>query len=134
MNNLVINAFLILNMKEYFIDDFIISFNKPINHIGKPQHTTLGGNFSFRVMQFLDDDIIEWAKNKSTILYDGIIEFRTEEGQRIMNIKFIKGACVSLLTRVNMYSGSETHITVSASQLISGEIEHNTSWNLDKFE
>lgn len=122
-----VSASLEIDGKEYDIEHFHISFSQEVDHKGKPQHETRGGQFFITLTQGVGFNIIDWAKRTSRYK-DGRVCFKTESSGTVLDIKFLNAACVGLKTQVSSTEGLKTEITIAPEKVIMNEFTHNNRW------
>lgn len=122
-----IDAFLVLESKKYELANFQIVFGQPTDFKGQPQQEVKGGQFILSLTQLVEDSIYAWAK-KSNSLKTGEIVFSTQSEGTVLKITFIDASCISLLQKVNAFSGLEIMLVVSPRQVVMNKVIHDNQW------
>jgi predicted metallo-beta-lactamase superfamily hydrolase len=122
-----VEAFLFLDNKKYELSGFQIVFGQPTDYKGQPQHEVKGGQFILTITQAVEDNIYIWAKNNNH-RKTGTIKFTSETEGTVLEIKFIDSCCISLVHKVNAFSGLEISMVISPSILTVNGIIHDNKW------
>lgn len=126
----VIKTFFYLDRKEYEVTHFQIVFGQPIDHKGQPQHEVGGGQFVISLSQLADDNIYNWGK-KSEDRRNCSVCFKTENQGTVLEFNFHDAYCISLLSKINAFSGTETLIVITPNKLTMNGIDHDNEWRLE---
>lgn len=130
LNQLVdvnINSFLILEGKEYELEQFRINFSQEVDHKGRPQTETQGGQFHLMITNAADFKLYDWAK-RETKKKDGSVIFKTDSQGTILDISFENASCIRLDYQVNSLLGSKTSLTISPERISIGRFTHDNRW------
>lgn len=122
-----LTGFLVLEGREYEIENFQIVFGKPVDFKGQPQQEAKGGQFLVSLSHVPNDTIYKWGKTAGE-KKSGEIKFKNDSEGTILEIKFIEAHCISLHYKVNAFSGTETSIVISPKIIEIDDIILDNMW------
>lgn len=122
-----VDAFLLLDGRQYELAAFQVVFGQPTDHKGQPQHEVKGGQFIMSITQTVDDNIYNWGKEYNAYK-SGTIKFTSETEGTVLEVQFTKASCVSLRHKVNAFAGLEVSLVISPAELSINGILHDNQW------
>lgn len=122
-----ISVWLLVDGKEYEVEQFKIGFSQPSDHKGEPQAETKGGQLMVTLTEGLPDNFYEWVI-KPGMRKDGVVSFKIQTGSAPLRVEFFNAACVNFSRTVNSNEGLQTYLVLSPERLFVNGIEHDNLW------
>ena len=120
------NGWLIVDGREYEIDQFNIDFVQSVDHKGQPQNEVRGGKMLVALSETLPDSMYHWAmKHQSK---DGEVVFKSKTGSAPLKVVFRNAHCISLARNVGAYSGLSTGLVISPEKIVINGIDFSNFW------
>jgi len=118
--------------KEYDVLSVSYSFNRDVDHKGRPSSTVYGGTVSVSVESTEDSTILESMINSKHKPFSGEITFfkREEDGATMKLVTFTDSYVIAYNESLDAVGGSPMTIsfTLSARELKVGNADHVNEW------
>lgn len=111
----------------YSVKHFSISFDQEVDFKGQPQQETHGGQIQLTFSQMMFDHIAQWAK-EDTMRKTGEVIFSSETSGAVLTVLFEDAYCVAYSRRVNINTGSETHLVIAPGAISLNGVTINKIW------
>lgn len=121
-----LTVWLIIDGKEYELDQFNISFGQSVDYKGQPQDETRGGRMLVGLTQTLPDSIYQWAMG--AIGKDGQIVFRSQTANAPLRIEFMNAYCVNFIRNISNKGGVNSALHISPDEILINGISFDNHW------
>lgn len=120
------NAWLIVDGREYEINQFSIDFRQWVDHKGQPQSDMRGGKMYLVLTEVLPESMYYWAVR--THPKSGEVVFKSQTGSAPLKVEFIDGYCIDLVRTVVSGVGLRTNLVISAKKVVVNGITLDRRW------
>lgn len=122
-----VTVHLIVDQKEYEVEQFKVGFTQSTDHKGEPQAETRGGQLMLGLTQTVPESIYDWII-KPAQRKNGEVVFKNQVSNSPLRIQFFNAACVNFTREVNLSGGLQTNLIISPERLLVNDVEHENFW------
>jgi hypothetical protein len=122
-----VKVYLIVDQREYEVEQFKIGFTQSTDHKGEPQAETKGGQLLIGLTQTVPESMYDWIL-KPARRKDGEVVFKNQTSSSPLKIEFFNAACINFTREINLAGGLQTNLILSPERLIMNDVEHDNFW------
>ena len=121
-----LTVWVVLDGKEFELNQFSISFGQSVDHKGQPQNEVRGGRMLLSLTQTLPDNIYKWAMTSST--KNGEVVFRSKTVNAPLKIEFTNAYCVNFERSIDIQTGLISNLVISPEEVAINGISLDNHW------
>ena len=121
-------ATLSLSGTDYDVINCSYFFNQGTGADGRPVSSVRGGQITLSVLSSDSTALAEWMVDPHKTLDGKVTFFQLESDQKLKELEFTKGYCVSHSESFSNSGNMVENIVVSAQKIKIGNAEHENSW------